>query len=371
MPSNGNRQVPVSPSRSEGARRPNASRPTSVAHTGKASGERGSVRLAPAAQPAPDPQAETERPPHPPLVVVLGPTGIGKTALAIQAARALDGEIVNADSRQIYRFMDIGTAKPTPADRAAVPHHLLDLVTPDETFTVAQYQRAACQAIDAIHARGRLPLLVGGTGQYITAVVEGWTIPEVPPNPDRRAELEDFAAEYGARALHDRLRAADPAAADRIDYRNVRRVIRALEVCLETGTPITALQRRSPPPYRVLQIGLTIPRASLYERIDARIDRMVEDGLLGEVRALLEADYTWACPAMSGLGYIQWRPYLEGNATADDVIAAIRRDTRAFVRRQYTWFNGHGAGIRWLDVTQVMPDAAISQIQDWLSTRGG
>jgi tRNA dimethylallyltransferase len=336
----------------------------------KGSGGGVHARVALTAQPAPDPQPEKEEPPHPPLVVILGPTASGKTGLAIQAARALNGEIVNADSRQIYRHMDIGTAKPTPADRAAAPHHLLDLVAPDETFTVAQYQRAAYQAIDAIHARGRLPLLVGGTGQYITAVLEGWSIPEVPPNRERRTELEDFAAEHGARALHDRLRAADPAAADRIDYRNVRRVIRALEVYLETGTPITALQRKSPPPYRVLQIGLTMTRESLYERIDARIDRMGEDGLVGEVRALLEAGYTWACPAMSGLGYSQWRPYLEGDATADDVIAVIRRDTRAFARRQYTWFNGHGAGIRWLEVTQVPPEAVIGQIQDWLSTKG-
>jgi tRNA dimethylallyltransferase len=326
--------------------------------------------MALAAQPAPDPQPEKEELPHPPLVVILGPTASGKTGLAIQAARALNGEIVNADSRQIYRHMDIGTAKPAPAERAVVPHHLLDLVAPDETFTVAQYQRAAYHAIDAIHARGRLPLLVGGTGQYITAVVEGWNVPEVPPNPDRRTELEDFAAEHGARALHDRLRAADPTAADRIDYRNVRRVIRALEVYLETGTPITALQRKSPPRYRVLPIGLTMPRESLYERIDTRLDRMVKDGLLGEVRALLDAGYTWACPAMSGLGYVQWRPYLEGDATADDVTAAIRRETRAFARRQYTWFNGHDAGIRWLDVTQVTPEAVIGQIQDWLSTKG-
>lgn len=371
MPWNGNRREPASSDRDENTGPHSALPPAPLERTGRASGGGVRARRVLTTQPEPDSQPEPEGPPRPALVVILGPTASGKTGLAIQVARALDGEIVNADSRQIYRYMDIGTAKPTPAERAAAPHHLLDLVTPDETFTVAQYQRHAYQIIDAIHAHGRLPLLVGGTGQYITAVLEGWSIPEVPPNPDRRAELEDFAAEHGTRALHDRLRAVDPAAADRIDHRNVRRVIRALEVYLETGTPITALQRKSPPPYRVLQIGLTMPRDTLYERIDARIDHMVEIGLLAEVRALLEAGYTWKHPAMSGLGYVQWRPYLEGTANIDTVIAAIRRDTRSFARRQYTWFHGHGAGIRWLDITQVTPEAVIGQIQDWLSTRGG
>ncbi|MBP8973644.1 MAG: tRNA (adenosine(37)-N6)-dimethylallyltransferase MiaA, partial [Anaerolineae bacterium] len=180
-----------------------------------------------------------------PLVVILGPTAVGKTALAIHVANALSGEIVSADSRQVYRYMDIGTAKPTPDELAAVPHHLIDLVTPDQPYSLAEYQRAAYRAIQDIRARARLPLLVGGTGQYLTAVLEGWGIPEVPPDASLRAELESFAAAQGARALHDRLRAVDPVAAGRIDYRNIRRVVRALEVCLLTGTPITVLQRKS------------------------------------------------------------------------------------------------------------------------------
>ena len=192
----------------------------------------------------------------------------------------------------------------------------------------------------------------------------------MPPNPDLRAELEDYAADHGARALHDRLRAADPAAADRIDYRNVRRVVRALEVYLETGVPITVQQRKTAPPYRILQIGLTMPRDRLYDRVDARIYRMVAAGLLDEVRALLQAGYTWEYPAMSGLGYSQWQPYLEGAESVDDAVAAIRRDTRAFIRRQYTWFNGHDLGIHWLDVTTTPPDAVITLVQDWLANEG-
>ncbi|MGQ9849412.1 MAG: tRNA (adenosine(37)-N6)-dimethylallyltransferase MiaA [Aggregatilineaceae bacterium] len=322
-------------------------------------------------QPAPEHvPVPAPAPVHEPLVVILGPTAVGKTGLAIQLASALNGEIVNADSRQIYRYMDIGTAKPSRDQLAAIPHHLIDVVTPDQPYTLAEYQRAAYQAIADILARGKLPLLVGGTGQYLTAVIEGWGIPEVPPDPTLRAELEQFAAIYGAHALHDRLRAADPAAAARIDYRNVRRVIRALEVWILTGTPISALQRKSPPPYRILQIGLSRPRSDLYARIDARITQMLAAGLENEVRALLQAGYTWDCPAMSGLGYAQWQPYLAGEITQEQVVQAIQRETRAFARRQYTWFRGHDTGIRWFDLSQTDSEVILAAIRHWLSDQG-
>jgi len=319
----------------------------------------------PAPEPAPDAAVQQ------PLVVVLGPTASGKTALGIALAQRFGGEIVSADSRQIYRHMDIGTAKPSLADRAAVPHHLLDLVAPDQPFTLAEYQRAAYAAIDDIRGRGGLPLLVGGTGQYISAVIEGWGIPEVAPHADLRAELEAFAAEHGPEALHARLQQHDPDAASRIDYRNVRRVVRALEVFLVTGTPISVLQRKHPPPYRLCQIGLTLSREALHERINRRVEQMIDTGLADEVHALLSAGYTWELPSMSGLGYAQWKPYFAGEQSLDQTIAAIQQATRAFARRQMTWFTGHDTGIRWLDVTHETPEAAAMQlVEDWILHEG-
>lgn len=283
------------------------------------------------------------------VVAVVGPTAAGKTALSLALAQALGGEIVSADSRQIYRGMDIGTAKATAEEQARAPHHLLDIVDPDQILTLAEYQRLAYAAIADIHARGRLPLLVGGTGQYVRAVLEGWRIPEVAPQPDLRAALEAEAAVHGAEALHARLAALDPIAAGRIDPRNVRRVIRALEVCLATGRPISELQTKSPPPYVVAQIGVTRPRPELYARIDARVERMIAAGLVDEVRCLADAGYDWDLPAMTGLGYRQIGQYLRGEITLDEAIALIKRGTRRFVQQQYNWFRPGDPAIRWVD----------------------
>jgi tRNA dimethylallyltransferase len=283
------------------------------------------------------------------VVVIVGPTAAGKTALSIDLAEAAGGEIVSADSRQIYRGMDIGTAKVTATERARVPHHLLDVVAPDQVLSLAEYQALAYAAIADIQARGRLPFLVGGTGQYIQAVVEGWSIPAVAPHPELRAELEAKASSEGAEALHGWLAALDPAAAARIDYRNVRRVIRALEVCLVTGRPITELQRKNPPPFDVLQIGVTRPRPELYARIDARVDQMMAVGLLDEVRRLDAAGYAWELPAMTGLGYRQIGEFLRAEVSLDEAIARIKQGTRRFVQQQYNWFRLRDPAIRWVD----------------------
>ncbi len=272
------------------------------------------------------------------LTAIVGPTAVGKTALAVAMAARVGGEIVSADSRQVYRQMDIGTAKPTAAERAAAPHHLIDIVDPDEEFSLATYQELALAAIDDIAARGRVPLLVGGTGQYLAALLEGWQIPRVPPQPELRAALEREAAERGAEALHARLAAVDPVAAARIPPANLRRVIRALEVHAVTGRPISDQQTRVPPPFAVRTIWLTRPRDELYARADARVDAMVAAGLADEVAGLLRRGYGWELPAMSSLGYAQLRPYLEGAASLADCVERLKFDTHAFIRRQGAWF---------------------------------
>jgi tRNA dimethylallyltransferase len=267
--------------------------------------------------------------------------------------------------------MDIGTAKPTVAERARVPHHLLDVVDPDQPLTLAEYQRLTYAAIADIHGRGRVPLLVGGTGLYVRAVLEGLHIPEVPPDLEARARLEREAATVGAEALHARLAALDPAAAVRIDPRNVRRVIRALEVCLVTGRPISALQQASPPLYRILRLGLTRPRPDLYARIDARVDAMLAAGLVEEVRSLLARGYGPGLPAMSGLGYRQICQYLAGELTLEEAVHEIKRGTRRFVRQQHTWFRPDDPLIRWFDLSISRYEQIEQAVRQWLANERG
>jgi tRNA dimethylallyltransferase len=300
-----------------------------------------------------------------PLLVIVGPTATGKSALAIALALRLRGEIVSADSRQLYQGMDIGTAKPTPEERALVPHHLLDSITPDTTYTLTQYQADAQAAIADIHARGHLPLLVGGTGLYVRAVVDNLAIPEVPPQWELRRELEAQAAREGAAALHARLAALDPASAARIDPANARRVIRALEVCLVTGQPFSALQGARPSPYRPLLLGLTCERARLYERADRRVEAMLAAGLVEEVRALVARGYGWRLPAMTSLGYGEIGAYLRGETSLEEAVARLKFNTHSYIRRQYSWFRPD-ARIRWLECDLPnLEDAALAIIDAW------
>jgi len=297
------------------------------------------------------------------LIAIVGPTGVGKTALALQLTQALDGEIVSADSRQIYRYMDIGTAKPTPEELSLVPHHLIDVLDPDEPFSLAEFQERAYAAIEDVLSRGRLPFLVGGTGQYVRAVIEGWKIPRVPPDEDLRARLYAQEEEKEG-SLYDRLIALDPAAEDLIDRRNVRRVVRALEVCLKSGRPFSEQRGKSPPPYRIVQVGLTMEREALYERVDARIEDMVARGLVQEVQGLLDRGYTWDLPAMSSLGYVQLKDHLSGSGTCEDSIALIKKETRRLIRQQYNWFRLTDARILWLDATQDPYQVALAHLQE-------
>ncbi len=292
------------------------------------------------------------------LLGIVGPTGIGKSHMGIQLAQALGGEIVNADSRQVYRFMDIGTAKPTPQERAMVPHHVIDVVGPNENFSLAQYQQLAVKAIGDIQQRDKLPIVVGGSGQYVWSVLEGWGIPQVAPNPELRQELEERAEMGGGGQLHEELRDVDPEAAERIDPRNVRRTIRALEVFNETETPISKLQRMEAPKSDIFVIGLTADREELYRRIDARVDRMIELGLVDEVKRLMSRGFNFTMPALSSIGYRQIGHYLNDELTLPGAIQQIKFETHRFARQQYTWFRLEDTRIHWFDI-QRTTDAQI------------
>jgi tRNA dimethylallyltransferase len=300
------------------------------------------------------------------LIVIVGPTAVGKTSLALRLAGPFNGEIVSADSRQIYRGMDVGTGKPAPADLGRVPHHLIDIIEPNDEFTLADYQALANAAIQDIARRERTPFLVGGTGQYVRAVIEGWQIPRVPPDPTLRSKLYAEAEGSGPQALYDRLLEKDPAAAAFIDARNVRRVVRALEVCIKTGRPFSEQRGKRPPPYEILQIGLTMEREALYERIDRRIDEMVAKGLVAEVQGLVARGYTWELPAMSSLGYLQFREHLAGAMTLEDAVALVKKETRRFVRQQYNWFRPANPHIHWLDASESPYPAACALIREWV-----
>ena len=286
---------------------------------------------------------------RPPLILIVGPTAVGKTEIAIGLARELGGEIVSADSRLFYRGMDIGTAKPSREEQRQVPHHLIDIVDPDETLSLAVFQRLAREAILDVLRRGRLPLLVGGTGQYVRAVTEGWKPPEVQPDPALRAELAKLKDQRGAAWLHERLKVLDPQAAEKIDARNVRRTVRALEVILTTGRKFSEQRVRGASPYRLVTIGLRRPRAELYARIDARIEAMFEAGLLEEVAGLLAKGYGPTLPSMSAIGYRESVQVVRGDGTAEQAKLEMRRATRAYVRRQGNWFKETDASIRWFD----------------------
>jgi tRNA dimethylallyltransferase len=305
----------------------------------------------------------------PPLIAVVGPTGVGKTRVAVELCAKLDGEIISADSRQIFQGLDIGTDKPTEEQRRAVRHHLLDLVAPDEEFTLAQYQEQAYLAIDDVLSRDKVPFLVGGTGLYVKAVLEGFVIPRIEPDPQLRQELLEEAARDGVAVLHARLTKVDPVAAAKIDPQNVRRVVRALEVYEQAGKPITRLQRRQKPPYRILRIGLTRERKELYRRIDQRVDEMMQRGLVAEVQRLVAERYGFDLPALSGLGYRQIGMYLGGEVDLATALRKIKSETHRFVRQQYKWFRLDDETIHWFELEDGPGDALWALVEEFLGLR--
>lgn len=296
------------------------------------------------------------------LFVLLGPTAVGKTDIALRLARQFNGEIVSADSRLIYRGMDIATAKPTRAEQASVPHHLIDVVEPDQDLTLAEYQKLAYAAIKDIFARGRVPFLVGGTGLYVRAVVEGYNIPRVAPNVTFRAELEQIPAPE----LYARLQTLDPEIALTILPNNTRRMIRALEVIKATGEKMSELQTRHPPPYPIVQLGLSLPRPQLYARVDARIENMVAQGLVDEVRGLVERGYSFELPSMTSLGYREIGAYVRGETSLEQAITLLKSNTRKFIRHQGNWFRATDARIHWFDLSAQTYEDIARRVQDSL-----
>ena len=293
-----------------------------------------------------------------PLIIIAGPTAVGKTALSVALAKRIGGEIVSADSMQVYRGMDIGTAKVMKEETCGVPHHLIAVLDPKDPFNVMTFRSMVKDAVRGIASRGNVPVLVGGTGFYIQSVLYDVQFEEDASSEELRKELEQEAAVLGAEKMHERLRALDTDAAEAIHPNNIKRVIRALEYCLSTGRKISVHnreQRERTSPYSFLFYVLTMDRAALYQRIDLRVDQMMEQGLLAEVKRLRDEGVISDMVSMQGLGYRQIFDYLEGIATLDEAVERIKRETRHFAKRQLTWFRRE-PDARWINVSEFGGD---------------
>jgi tRNA dimethylallyltransferase len=299
------------------------------------------------------------------LIAIVGPTASGKTRLAIDLADHLQGdfEAINADSRQVYRGMDIGTAKPTPEEQAGLAHHLIDIVDPDEPFGLAAWLDLANAALRSCWERRVIPIVVGGTGQYVWALLEGWRVPHVPPQEEFRREMESRPPAE----LIAELRRVDPESEAFIQPANVRRVIRALEVYHATGKPFSHWRAKEPPGFEWLALGLRLPRDELYARIDARVDAMIEAGFVDEVRRLLDAGYSRGLPAMSGIGYADIASYLSDEIRLEEAVHRTKTGTHRLARHQNAWFKAGDPRIHWLDEAA----AACAPAKSFLERRDG
>ncbi|WP_308634356.1 tRNA (adenosine(37)-N6)-dimethylallyltransferase MiaA [Paenibacillus silvisoli] len=289
----------------------------------------------------------------PRLLALIGPTAVGKTKLSLEIAKAWNAEIISGDSIQVYKGMDIGTAKIKPEEREGIPHHLIDICDPTHAFSVAEFQERCATLIPEIESRGKLPFIVGGTGLYVESVAYGYDFAEVGSDEAYREEQRLFALEHGAEALHERLRAVDPAAAERLHPNDQRRVIRALEVHHLTGTTVSEQLegQKKTSPFELCIIGLTMDRAKLYARINERVDAMIEEGLVDEVKRLLADGVPANAVSMHGLGYKEIVLYLEGHLTLEEAVEMLKRDTRRFAKRQLSWFR-HMSDIHWIDADE-------------------
>lgn len=307
-----------------------------------------------------------------PLVVLLGPTAVGKTELSLKLAEEIKGEIISADSMQVYKKMNIGTAKVSYQEQKRVIHYLIDIIEPDEEFSVAQYQKTVDDLIPQIIKRGHLPLLVGGTGLYIKAVIEGFMFPELETDFKLREELQQIAREKGNIYLHNKLREIDHKLADRLHPNDLRRVIRGIEVYQKTGKTITYFkkkQEQKPERYRAIKIGLTRHREELYERINKRVDKMIQDGLIDEVRELVDQGYKISSTALQGLGYKEIIGFLNGDYSFEEAVILLKRNTRHFAKRQLTWFKRED-DIHWFNLSQnswySVFNKVVTLIKEWV-----
>lgn len=296
--------------------------------------------------------------PERPVIFIVGPTASGKTDLSIKLADLLDTEIISADSRYFYKGMDIGTDKPSPEELKRIKHHMIDIANLDETVSVAQFKDRAAQIISELHHQKKIPVVVGGTGLYVHALLKNWSMPELEADQQLRDELEKYADLYGKKRLYDFLSKVDPVSAEAIDYQNVRRTIRAVEVILKTGKTFSSQRNKNELIYSTKMIGILWDRNTLYERIDKRIDAMIAGGLVDEVKRIKQEGFSKNLPAMSAIGYREIADYLDGTITLDEAIMMMRRNSRTFVRRQSNWFKVDDPTIRWfdgrnLDITEV------------------
>ncbi len=309
-----------------------------------------------------------------PVIIIAGPTASGKTGLSIELAKLINGSIISADSMQIYRYMDIGTAKPDEKERSGIRHFLINEVDPDENFSVARYRELALGYIEAIIKEGRHPIIAGGTGLYINSLLYNINFSEAICDEELRSLLRSEAEEKGNRYLYEKLLAMDPEAASKIHENDVKRVIRAIEVFTHTNKPISEhvkMSRQEPVPYRYMVFGLNWDREKLYRRIDARVDRMIEDGLVDEVRHLVEMGYDKGTTAMQAIGYKEVLSYLKGEITLEDTVDILKRDTRHYAKRQLTWFR-RMREIIWVDMDEStdIKAAAKKIIDQCIATYG-
>jgi len=299
--------------------------------------------------------------------MITGPTAVGKTQLSLEIVGSLNGEIISADSRLFYKGLDIGTAKPSRNERKVVKHHLIDIADPDETLSLSVFQQSVYSICEKLWGEGKVPFLVGGTGQFIRAIIEGWVIPPQYPNEEMRGILELWGEKIGPENLHEKLRLLDPKAAEKMDARNLRRIIRAFEVIFSTGKMFSDQRKKQKFGFKFKVIGLTRDREELYQRVDERIVQMFENGFVDEVRALLDQGYHPELPALSAIGYKEVIGYLQGNIRLDEVVLLMKRRTRSYIRRQANWFKLKDERIKWFE----MHDGVGQEVLDYIISKDG